>query len=130
MKKRIFVTLLKSRVVEKALIYLKKKIKSKLSEIVYSKIELADYLQLINPMSIKQKQKLFAIKENGWFKFLITFPNRTKYFVVKLKDIFTSNILNNGINQIDQYENIFNFKISQQTKIFHKLEEIWKRKKN
>ena len=134
MKKKQFSTLLKTRVVENALIYLKKKIKSKGSEMAYSDIELADYLQPINPMSIEQKQRLFAIR-NRMVQIPDNFPKseiKTKCFcgaIEDMKHIYTCNILNEGISQSEKYENIFNGTISQQTKIFHKFEENMEKRK-
>ena len=134
MKKKQFSSLLKSRVAENALIYLKKKIKSKGSEIVYSEIELADYLQPIHPMSIEQKQKLFAIRNR-----MVQIPDNfskseliTKCFCGEIEDmkhIYTCNILNEGMSQNEKYENIFNGIIDQQTKIFHKFEENMEKRK-
>ena len=134
MKKKQFSTILKSRISENALVYLTKKIKSKGSEILYQNIELADYLQPINPMSIEQKQRLFAIR-NRMVQIPDNFPKsetKTKCFcgdIEDMKHIFTCNILNNGINQSEKYENIFNGTISQQTKIFHKFEENMENRK-
>ena len=128
MKKKQFLSLLKSRLGENALLYLKKKRKSKCSEIDYSDIVLADYLQPINPMSIEQKQKLFSIR-NRMVQVPDNFPKseiKTKCFCGEnedMKHIYTCNILNEGIGQTEKYENICNGTISQKTRIFLKFEE-------
>ena len=54
---------------------------------------------------------------------------KTKCFCGEIEDmkhIYTCNILNEGMSQ---NENIFNGTINQQTKIFHKFEEILRREK-
>ena len=89
MKKEKFSTLVKSRVRENALLYLKKKQKSKGSEIEYKITELADYLQPINPMPIEKKQKLFAVR-NRMVQIPNNFPkseNKAKCFCGEIEDM-------------------------------------------
>ena len=58
-----FANILKIRMKENAMLYLKKKQKSKGKEIIYTNIEMADYLQPINSkLTIEQKQQMFAVR--------------------------------------------------------------------
>ena len=128
MKKDKFSTLVKSRTRENALLYLKKKQKSKGSEILYTNVELADYLQPINPMTIEKKQKLFAVR-NRMVRIPNNFPkseNKAKCFCDEIEDmshIYNCKILNEEKIPSQNYENIYNGTITQQTEILEKFEQ-------
>ena len=128
MKKIKFSTLVKSRVRDNALQYLKKKQRSKGSEIVYNNTELADYLQPINPMPIEKKQKLFAVR-NRMIQIPNNFPKsetKAKCFCGKIEDmshVYNCKILNEEVIPSEKYENIYNGTISQQTEILKKFEQ-------
>ena len=119
---------MKSRVRENALLYLKKKQKSKGSEIEYKITELADYLQPINPMPIEKKQKLFAVR-NRMVQIPNNFPkseNKAKFFCGEIEDmshIYNCKIFNEEMNLSEKYENIYNGTIIQQTEILKKFEQ-------
>ena len=128
MKKEKFSTLVKSRVRENALLYLKKKQKSKGSEIEYKITELADYLQPINPMPIEKKQKLFAVRNrmvqipNNFLKS----ENKANCLCGEIEDmshVYNCKMFNEEMKPSENYENIYNGTITQQTEILKKFEQ-------
>ena len=79
MSKAKFNNILKSRVRENALLYLKGKQKSKGKEIMYCDIEMAEYLlPSNNTLNIVQKQKLFAVR-NRMIEISSNFAHVTLY---------------------------------------------------
>ena len=63
MSKRKFANILKSRIKENALKYLKEKVRSKGKDIKYSDIQMAEYLSPTNTvLTISEKQKMFATR--------------------------------------------------------------------
>ena len=65
MSKTKFTNILKQTTWKRAFIYLKEKQGKKGKEIQYSNIEMAEYLLPENKMSISQKQRMFAIQNDG-----------------------------------------------------------------
>ena len=128
MTKTKFASILKSRVKENALSYLKGKQKSKGKEIVYSDMDMAEYLQPITcTLTIEEKQNLFAVR-NRMIEIPDNFPNteiKPTCWCGETEDmshIFNCKLLNEGVIQKEQYENIFNGNIKQQIRIFRKFE--------
>ena len=83
MPKIKFANILKIRMKENAMLYLKEKQKSKGKEIIYTNIEMADYLQPINSkLTIEQKQQMFAVRNRTIFQNL---KQKVDAFAVQLR---------------------------------------------
>ena len=65
------------KIKENALKYLTDKQKSKGKEIIYSEIQMAEYLQPSSPLTINQKQRMFALK-NRMIEISENFPGKNK----------------------------------------------------
>ena len=129
MTKTKFSKILKTKVKENALKYLKEKQKSKGKEVQYLDIDMAEYLQPINSMlSINEKQELFKVR-NRMTDIPDNFPkSEIKHICFcgepeDMAHIYNCKILNEGVIQNEKYENIFNGNIDQQLKIFKKFEQ-------
>jgi hypothetical protein len=128
MSKAKFNNILKSRVRENALLYLKGKQKSKGKEIMYCDIEMAEYLlPSNNTLNIVQKQKLFAVR-NRMIEISSNFCSSDIIHACvcgeaeNMKHIYICKLLNEGKEPKDEYENIFNGIITMQLEIFQKFE--------
>ena len=128
MSKAKFNNILKSRVRENALLYLKGKQKSKGKEIMYCDIEMAEYLlPSNNTLNIVQKQKLFALR-NRIIEISSNFCSSDIIHACvcgeaeNMKHIYICKLLNEGKQPKDEYENIFNGNITMQIEIFRKFE--------
>ena len=112
---------------ENALLNLKNKQKSKGKEIIYTNIEMADYLQPINSkLTIEQKQQMFAVR-NRMCLIPDNFPKsetKSRCLCSAIEDmshIYNCKILNEGRNQSETYENICHGTLNQQLQIFFKF---------
>ena len=134
MPKTKFQNILKSRIRINALNYLKGKQKSKGGEILYSDIEMAEYLLPTNEaLTLEEKQKLFSIR-NRMVDIPSNFPKSDEKSLCfcgeqeNMKHIFDCEILNEGNKTSEKYENIFNGNIGTQIRIFRKFEENLKKR--
>ena len=116
MSKAKFNNILKSRVRENALLYLKGKQKSKGKEIMYCDIEMAEYLlPSNNTLNIVQKQKLFAVR-NRMIEISSNFCSSDIIHACvcgeaeNMKHIYICKLLNKGKQPKDEYENISNMR--------------------
>ena len=132
MSKTMFSNMVKSRIKPNALKYLKEKQKSKGSEICYANIEMADYLLPENDLlTIDEKQQLFAVR-NRMTEIASNFPKPGSKPTClcgaeeNMKHIFNCKIFNEEREESEEYENIFNGSLTQQIKIFIKIQNKMK----
>ena len=124
--------MVKSKIKLNALKYLKKKQKSKGSEIFYTDIEMEDYLLPENTMlTIDEKQQLFAVR-NRMIEIASNFPKPGGKpsclcgAEENMKHIFNCKMFNEESEESEEYENIFNGSLTQQIKIFNKFQNKMK----
>ena len=136
MTKQNFKKILKSRTNETALKYLLEKQKSKGKEMKYASIQMNEYLLPTNStMTIEQKQKMFAVK-NRMIDIPANFSNGNNKTILccgeieNLKHLYKCKILNNGIEQMKPYENLYTGNIKQQIEIFRIVEQNLKKRED
>jgi hypothetical protein len=123
-----FRNILKVRIKENALRYLTGKQRSKGKEMVYTDIEMAEYLQPSSPLTISQKQTMFAVK-NRMIEISENFPGKNIEDICHcgkketMEHIYNCNYLNEGNLLNIKYENIFNGSLKDQIKILEKIQE-------
>ena len=122
-----FNKILKKRIYENALCYLKKKQNIKGKEISYENIELADYLQPYNNLSIEEKQKIFEMR-NKMTKIPNNFLNgakKTKCFCgeeEEMAHVYECNILSSNKSIQIEYEEIYRNNPMKQKEILQRFE--------
>ena len=128
MSENVFKNILNRRIKENALKYLTGRQKSKGKPMIYSEIQMAEYLLPKNPnLNISQKQKLFSIR-NRMIEISENFPNKQiedKCPCGQLETIihiYNCETLNTGERITIEYEQIYNGKLQDQIRIFEKLE--------
>ena len=113
MSKMKFNKMLKERIYENALSYLTKKQQIKGKEIVYKKIELADYLQPYNKLSIEEKRKIFEMRNK-----MTKIPNNFLNQAQKVKCV---------CGEFEEMSHLYECKILNENKILKiEYEEIYK----
>ena len=131
MSSEMYSKLLKEKIKENALKYLTNKQKSKGKEIIYSEIQMAEYLQTSSPLTINQKKGMFALK-NRMIEISENFPGKNMESEChcgneeSILHIYNCDLLNQGNLSNIKYENIFNGDIKDQVKVLNKFEENWK----
>ena len=128
MTKNKFSKMLKRRVKENALEYLTEKQRVKGKEIVYSDIEMAEYLLPTNiELSIEEKRKMFAVR-NKMVDIPANFPkskNENKCFCGQeetMDHIYICEILNKE-NPVIKFEEIYSRNIVNQNEVFRRFEK-------
>ena len=129
-----FKSLLKQKCEENALQYLLKKRGSKGSQIVYSKLKMADYLYPNDHLSITEQRSIFSIRNKMVAdipaNFCSTENNKYKGICNKKEDIehiYNCTILNNFEPQME-YEKIYSENIKEQKLIMKRLESNLKKR--
>ena len=130
MSKYKFSNILKDRIQKNAFKYLKGKQRSKGSEILYTDIQMAEYLLPCNSkLTISQKQHMFAIR-NRMLEISENFPGKDISEICccgKLESmlhIYSCEKLNNGSEQHLEYNGIFGGKKSDHKKLLRPLKTI------
>ena len=123
MTKNQFSRMLKQKVDNRALNYLKEKQRVKGKEIVYKKIEMAEYLSPLNSeFTIEEKRKLFGIRND---MILMNFSKQNKICSCgkneTLEHIYSCKSLNNEENEIP-FQNIYSKNIKNQREAFRRME--------
>ena len=124
MTKNKFNTILKEKVKENALKYLLEKQGKKGKEIVYTTLEMAEYLQPFgNKLTVAEKRDLFSYR-NRMVNIPSNFPKgKTEYTCIcgekeNMKHIYNCELLSEKKEQGLDYEKIFNGTINQQIDVF------------
>ena len=127
MSKRRFNRILIEKTRQNASNYLEKKKGIKGKEIIYTKIEMADYLLPNSKLSINEKQRLFAIRNQ-----MVDIPNHfssenKKYLCIcgeeeNLPHIYVCERLNETEIEKLPYEKIYTGNVEEQRKILEKME--------
>ena len=124
-----FLSLIKSKLKENALKYLLEKRKSKGKEIIYSHLEMAEYLLPTNEkLTVEEKRSLFGIR-NRMVEISSNFSkSEVKPICVcgeieSMKHVYICEKLNENTDQSEEYENIYNGNIRKQIEVFRKFEE-------
>ena len=132
MKKSKFKNLLKEKVKINALKYLNNKRGSKGSEIIYTDLEMADYLHPSNNyLTIDQKRKMFSVR-NRMIKIESNFPkqNLKNYCYCgkeeNMTHIYNCELLNKKKPNIP-YERLFFGNITHQIEVFERFDENFKK---
>ena len=126
MQKGIFLKIIKSKIEDLALNYLLKKRGSKGKEIVYKRLEMADYLLPHNEkISIEEKQRLFSFR-NRMIDVGNNFGKNEQCVICKQKEdmnhIYNYQYQNKQSNEIP-FEKIYTGNLIEQIKVFKKFEE-------
>ena len=130
-----FKNILKKKIKEKALTYLMNKIRKKGKEINYKELSMAEYLLPENRnLSIVEKQKIFEMQNK-----MTNIPSNFSKSDEKhdcfcgsketMNHIYYCRILNNGEEQMLEYDKIYNGKVSEQKdilKIFGRKSQFFK----
>ena len=127
-----FKKLLKQKCEEKALEYLLNKQGSKGSQIIYSKMKMADYLYPNDQLSITEQRRIFSIRNKMVADIPANFCSKeknTNICICKMKEdiehIYNCKILNK-IEPKVKYEMIYSENINQQKLIMKRLENNMK----
>ena len=115
---------IKSQILIKSLEYLLEKRKSKGKEIIYQKLEMAEYLQPINSqLNIENKRKMFAIR-NRMVNIKSNFKQKNEKQmcicgqIENMEHIWNCEKLSSDKNEERNYQKIFNGNIREQIQIF------------
>ena len=126
--KNKFKNILKQRIKELALNYLKAKQNIKGKEITYSDIDMAEYLQPINSkLNIEQKRKMFAVRN-----MMVDIPSNfskskgEKTCICKqeenMKHIYNCEVLNSETHKLP-FEKIFSGNMNEQIEVFKRFDK-------
>ena len=135
MSKEQFNKILKKRIYENALCYLKNKQHIKGKEILYESIELADYLQPYNNLSIEEKQKIFEMR-NRMSKIPNNFLNGAKKVKCfcgekeEMSHVYECNILSSNEIMKIEYEEIYRNNPIKQKEILQRFERNLEKRQN
>ena len=119
-------SILKIRIKENALQYLIKKQRSEGKEIIYQDIQMAEYLQPTSPLTIIQKQAMFAVK-NRMIEISENYPGKNLDDMCqcgkqeKMEHIYNCDYFNEGNPPNIEYKNIFDGKPKNQIKVFEQI---------
>ena len=136
MPKKNFLRLLKEKISDSALQYLLKKQGSKGSEISYSCIGMAEYLQPYNKyLTVEEKRGIFEIR-NRMVNIPANFKSKSEEKckcgdIEDMSHIYECEILSIKNNQTKiAYKKIFNGNISEQILVYRRFTENMKRRNN
>ena len=118
---------IKSQILIKSLEYLLEKRKRKGKEIIYQKLEMAEYLQPINSqLNIENKRKMFAIR-NRMVNIKSNFKQKNEIQmcicgqIENMEHIWNCEKLSSDKNEKRNYQKIFNGNIKEQIQIFEEF---------
>ena len=127
-----FKRLLKTKIKEKALIYLLSKVRSKGKENKYKDLSMAEYLLPENRiLSIEEKQRLFEVKHR-MTKIPSNFPKTDETNECycggeeNMEHIYNCEVLKEGKNETMKYEKIYNGTLKEQIEVFRQFERNMK----
>ena len=128
MTKYKFTKILRKKTKDRALSYLQNKQGSKGKEIIYSKIEMSEYLSPLNEeLTFEEKRRLFEIR-NKMVNIPSNFPKSEsidKCFcgeILKMEHVYECKVINNEENETP-YEKIYTGNLSDQIKVFRNMEK-------
>ena len=125
MTKYKFTSLIKERIVENALNYLKEKQSKKGGKIEYKNIEMAEYLQPTCELEIREKQKLFEIR-NDMTNIPSNFGNEKQCLCGEketMEHIYNCIYWNKTTTQKIPYNKIYNGTIEKQIEVYKTFEQ-------
>ena len=100
---------------------------------IYQDIQMAEYLQPTSPLTISQKQAMFAVK-NRMIEISENYPGKNLDDMCqcgkqeKMEHIYNCDYLNEGNPPNIEYKNIFNGNLKNQIKVFEKFQENWEKR--
>ena len=123
----VFKGRIKSQILKKSLEYLLDKRKSKGKEIIYKKLEMAEYLQPVNTkLNTENKRKMFAVR-NRMVDIKSNFNKKNEKqicicgYTETMEHIWNCKELNSDGIQMENYQKIFNGNMTEQILIFEKF---------
>ena len=128
MTKYKFTKILRKKTKDRALNYLQNKQGSKGKEIIYSKIEMSEYLSPLNEeLTFEEKRRLFEIR-NKMVNIPSNFPKSESIDkcvcgeILKMEHSYECKVINNEENETP-YEKIYTGNLSDQIKVFRNMEK-------
>ena len=126
--KQKFTKILNEKIKQSALSYLTSKQNIKGGDIIYSNLEISEYLSPMNNLSMSEKRRMFQIRN-----MMVDIPSNFSKLnenmkcvcndLETMKHIYDCEILNGETKPKIKYEKIYNGEIEEQIEVFRKFEE-------